>query len=176
MTLTPTISLLEAFVVGVGAMGILICFLMLGLLWRDRMTLIRNKQNGVDKRLVMGNVRSVLLVFAVVAIFVALGLYAMTLPEPARPANRRGGELVNWGLISIEVLATATILWDYIDRRKNMRDLARRIVDRRRRHDDPPPEPAEAEAEVQERRARQQERIGEADYQGHGSGSGSGGE
>lgn len=163
MTLTNTISLLEAFVVVIGLIPFMVYLLMMKFYLRDRQVIIAEKQNGVDRRNVMGNIRNASLWAFIVVVFIGLGLRGMTVPEPIRESTRQQSALILWALLSIEIVAAGAILWDYVDRRKNMRDLARRIALHKRRHDDV----YDDEQQVSERRARRQERRGEAEYQGN---------
>lgn len=126
MNLTHTVSLLEVFLVVIGLIGIGLCLLMFATLWRDRGILRAAGQNGIDRRLVMGNMRVVLFCLFVIVVFTALGTLAMFVPEPVRSENRTQGEIVAWALILIDVGAVLIILWDYIDRQRNMADLAHR--------------------------------------------------
>lgn len=169
MKITDTISLLELFIVSIGLLGIGVFGLMMALLWSDRQVLKEAGQNGVDMRNNTGNMRNIFFWSLIVLLFILLGLRAMAVPEPVRQANQQTNELFLWAFISIEVIAVLAILWDYADRRANMRDLERlqhqealKAAQHRRRHDDPPPiEPMEMRADGGER-----ERLGEAEYKG----------
>lgn len=144
MGLTPTISVLELFVVLIGLLGLVVFILMIGLLWRDFRVLKENKQNGVDRRLVLGNMRNAIHCAFIVLIFVLLGLRGMFVPEPIAASTRTQSALIYWALLSVEIAAVLVILLDYVDRRSNMRDLKRRqlkqallAAQQMRRHDDP---------------------------------------
>jgi hypothetical protein len=140
--ITETISFLEFFLVLIGAVGIAVSVLMLAVLWRDRGVLKSAGHNGIDRRLVMGNLRTATGCLFIIVVFTALGVYGMFLPESPRQATRTQYEIIAWALILIDVGAVVTVLMDYVDRHRNMADLENRRA----------------------KRARQQERIGEADY------------
>jgi hypothetical protein len=140
--ITETISFLEFFLVLIGAVGIAVSVLMLAVLWRDRGVLKSAGQNGIDRRLVMGNLRTATGCLFIIVVFTVVGVYGMFIPESPRQVTRTQYEIIAWALILIDVGAVVTVLMDYVDRHRNMADLENR----------------------QARRLRQQERIGEADY------------
>jgi hypothetical protein len=137
-----TVSFLEFFLVLIGGVGIGVSVLMLAVLWRDRGVLKSSGQNGIDRRLVMGNLRTASGCLFIILVFTVVGVYGMFIPEAARQATRTQYEVIAWALILIDVGAVVTVLMDYVDRHRNMADLENRRA----------------------KRARQQERIGEADY------------
>ena len=143
MTLTPTISVLELFVVVIGIVGCAVSLSMMAILWRDRGILKAEGQNGIDRRLVMGNMRNEIARLLILVGYIGLGIYAMSIPEPVRAVNRRAGEVTLWIFVAFEVIVVLASLWDYVDRQRNIADLAKRRVVR----------------------DRQQERNGEADHQ-----------
>jgi hypothetical protein len=140
--ITETVSFLEFFLVLIGGVGIGVSVLMLAVLWRDRGVLKSSGQNGIDRRLVMGNLRTASGCLFIILVFTVVGVYGMFIPEAARQATRTQYEVIAWALILIDVGAVVTVLMDYVDRHRNMADLENRRA----------------------KRARQQERIGEADY------------
>lgn len=114
---------MEVSVFVLGFVGFCVSIVVLGGLLSDRRNVLRAGRNGINKRLVYGDIRNEisrtykLLCYAIIA----LGL--MAVPPPVRESNAFISRFIAWMLISFELIAFTNTVWCLRDRRKNIRDL-----------------------------------------------------
>lgn len=125
MDLTPTVDILEMTVFLVGALGLALSLVVLGMLGSDRRNLRRAGRNGINKRLVHGDIRNELSRTYKLLCYTVLALVLMTIPPPIRQSNAVTSRLITWMLLSWELIAFMNTTWGLRDRVKNLRDLRR---------------------------------------------------
>jgi hypothetical protein len=128
LNLSPTVDLLELFIVVVGTIGLAVSIIMLAIIQGDRRHVRISKTNGINKRMTNADLRNELSRTYKLVCFLVLGLLFMTIPPPANPNSAFIGQIVRYMLISWEIIAASNSLWAYVDRQRNVEYL--------RQHDD----------------------------------------
>jgi hypothetical protein len=127
LNLSPTVDLLELFIVVVGTIGLAVSIIMLAIIQGDRRNVRISKINGINKRMTNADLRNELSRTYKLVCFLVLGLLFMAIPPPANPSSALIGQIVRYMVISWEIIAAANSLWAYVDRQRNVEYLRERL-------------------------------------------------
>jgi hypothetical protein len=123
MSISETADLLELFVVVIGVVGLTVSLVMDAFLTGQWQNVRRSGTNGINKRMVISDLRNELSRTYKLAGFVVIGLLMMTIPPNPSTNSRLVGEIFRWMIVSWEVVAVINSIWGYVDRQKNIESL-----------------------------------------------------